>query len=178
MGTPRIIPRPSPCDEPPAERPLTPRPVRESASEYSELALPNDANSFGFLLGGKVMHLVDLAGALAAMRHARRPVVTASVDHMSFLHPIHIGQLVILRSAVNRVFRTSLEVGVKVFVEDLLTGQLQHTSSAYLTFVAIDERGCRLPVPPVTPETEEEKRRYEEAGRRRAYRLELKQRAR
>jgi acyl-CoA hydrolase len=124
------------------------------------------------------MHLVDLAGALAAMRHARRPVVTASVDHMSFLHPIHIGQLVILRSAVNRVFRTSMEVGVKVFVEDLLTGELKHTSSAYLTFVAIDERGCRVPVPPVIPETEDEKRRYEEAGRRRAYRLELKQCAR
>jgi acyl-CoA hydrolase len=151
--------------------------VRESASEYSELALPNDANTFGFLLGGKVMHLVDLAGAMAAMRHARRPVVTASVDHMSFLHPIHIGQLVILRSSVNRVFRSSMEVGVKVFVEDLLTGDRKHTSSAYLTFVAIDEGGCSVPAPQVIPETDEEKRRYEDAGRRRALRLELKRRA-
>lgn len=151
--------------------------MRESVSEYSELALPNDANSFGFLLGGKVMHLVDVAGAMAAMRHARRPVVTAAVDHMNFLHPIHIGQLVILRSSVNRAFRTSMEVGVKVFVEDLITGELKHTSSAYLTFVAIDQQGNRVAVPPVIPETEDEKRRYEEAGQRRTYRLELKRRA-
>jgi len=167
--------------DPPAEgadrQPPAPRPVRESVSEYSELALPNDANSFGFLLGGKVMHLVDLAGAMAAMRHARRPVVTAAVDHMNFLHPIHIGQLVILRSSVNRAFRTSMEVGVKVFVEDLISGELKHTSSAYLTFVAIDQQGNRVAVPPVIPETEDEKRRYEEAGQRRAYRLELKRRA-
>ena len=109
---------------------MQPKPVRESASEYSELALPNDANLLGHLLGGKVMHLVDLAGALAAIRHARCPVVTASVDHMNFLHPVKIGQLVLLRSAVNRVFRTSMEVGVKVFVEDLSTGERRHTSSA------------------------------------------------
>ena len=146
-------------------------PVRQSASEYSELALPNDANALGTLLGGKVMHLVDLAAAMAAMRHARRPVVTASIDSMTFLHPVHIGQLVILRSSVNRVFRTSMEVGVKVFVEDLLTGERRHTSSAYLTFVALDEKGKPTPVPAVIPETEEERRRYEEAGRRREYRL-------
>src|SRR5712692_8922428 len=113
-------------------------PVRESASEYSELALPNDSNGLGNVLGGKGMHLVDLAGALAAMRHARCPVVTASIDHMNFLHPVHTGQLIILRSSVNRVFQTSMEVGVKVWVEDLLKGELRHTSSAYLTFVAID----------------------------------------
>ncbi len=98
--------------------------VRESYSEYSELALPNDANGLGNLLGGKVMHLVDLAGAMAAMRHSRQPVVTASVDHMNFLHPVQIGQLVQLYSAVNRVFRTSMEVGVKVFVEDLIRGEV------------------------------------------------------
>ncbi len=155
---------------------LVARRVCESKSEYSELALPNDANAFGFLLGGKVMHLVDLAAAMAAMRHARRPVVTASVDHMTFLHPVHIGQLVILRSSVNRVFRTSMELGVKVFVEDLITGECKHTSSAYLTFVAIDPEGKAIPIPPVIPETDEEKRRYEEAGLRRAYRLELKKR--
>src|SRR5207253_10378267 len=105
--------------------------VRESISEYSEYALPNDANALGNILGGKVMHLVDLAGALAAVRHARSPVVTASVDYMNFLHPVRIGQLIILRSSVNRVFRTSMEVGVKVWVEDLMTGERQHTSSAY-----------------------------------------------
>lgn len=150
------------------------KPVRESISDYSELALPNDANPLGSLLGGKVMHLVDLVGAMAAIRHARQPVVTASVDHMNFLHPIRIGQLVTLRSAVNRVFRTSMEVGVKVFVEDLISGEVRHTSSAYLTFVAIDAAGNRIPVAPVLPETLDEKRRYDEAGQRREYRLRLK----
>ncbi len=153
------------------------KPVRESQSEYSELALPNDANGLGNVLGGKVMHLVDLAGALAAIRHARCPVVTASIDHMNFLHPVHIGQLIILRSSVNRVFQTSMEVGVKVWVEDLLKGDLRHTSSAYLTFVAIDAQGKRMPVAPVIPETEEEKRRYTEALARREYRLEIRRRS-
>jgi len=153
------------------------KPVRESQSEYSELALPNDANGLGNVLGGKVMHLVDLAGALAAIRHARCPVVTASIDHMNFLHPVHIGQLIILRSSVNRVFQTSMEVGVKVWVEDLLKGDLRHTSSAYLTFVAIDAQGKRVPVAPVIPETEEEKRRYDEALARREYRLEMRRRS-
>ena len=153
------------------------RPVRESVSEYSELALPNDTNALGTLLGGKVMHLVDLAGAMAAMRHSRSIVVTASIDHMTFLHPVRVGQLVILRSAVNRVFHSSMEVGVKVFVEDLITGAVTHTSSAYLTYVAIDALGNRVPAPPVIPETEEEKRRYNEAGERRARRLALRNRS-
>jgi acyl-CoA hydrolase len=139
--------------------------------------MPNDANVLGHVLGGKVMHLVDLAGALAALRHARCPVVTASIDHMSFLHPVHIGQLIILRSSVNRVFQTSMEVGVKVWVEDLLKGDLRHTSSAYLTFVAIDAQGKRVPVAPVIPETEEEKRRYDGALARREYRLEMRRRS-
>jgi acyl-CoA hydrolase len=152
------------------------KPVRESQSEYSELALPNDANVLGHVLGGKVMHLVDLAGALAAMRHARCPVVTASIDYMNFLHPVHIGQLITLWSSVNRVFHTSMEVGVKVCVEDLLTGNLQHTSSAYLTFVAIDAEGRRVPVTPVIPETPEEHRRFAEALARREYRLEMRKR--
>ncbi len=160
---------PHPCS-------LEPRPARESVSEYSEIALPNDANPLGYLLGGRVMHLVDMAGALAAMRHARCPVVTVSVDDMRFIHPVHIGQLITLKSCVNRVFRTSMEVGVKVFVEDLVTGERRQTSSAYVTFVAIDEEGNRTPAPPVIPETDEEKRRYEEAGQRRKYRLERKSR--
>jgi acyl-CoA hydrolase len=150
------------------------RPVRESYSEYSELALPNDANSLGNLLGGKVMHLVDLAGAMAAMRHSRHIVVTASVDHMTFLHPVRMGQWVRLHSAVNRVFRTSMEVGVKVMVEDLIRAEIRHTSSAYLTFVAIDQAGNHVPVAPVIPESPDEIRRYEEAGKRREYRLTLK----
>jgi acyl-CoA hydrolase len=155
---------------------LTGRPVRDSASEYSEIALPNDANPMGNLLGGRVMHLVDLAGALAASRHSRCPVVTASVDYMTFLHPVHIGQLIMLKSAVNRVFRTSMEVGVKVLVEDLRTGVRRHTSSAYLTFVAMGENNERVPVPPVIPETEEEKRRYQAALVRREYRLSQRKR--
>jgi len=148
--------------------------VRESISEYSEFALPTDANTLGNVLGGKVMHLVDLAAALAAVRHARCPVVTASVDQMSFLHPVHIGQLIMLQSSVNRVFRTSMEVGVRVEVENLMTGQRKHTSSAYLTFVAIDNSGRRVPIAPVIPETDEEKRRFVEAEERRAYRLAMR----
>jgi acyl-CoA hydrolase len=154
---------------------MTPKPVRESISEYNEIALPNDANVLGNLLGGKVMHLVDLCGALAAIRHARCPVVTAAVDYMTFISPVKIGQLLMLRSSVNRVFRTSMEVGVKVMVEDLASGEVRHTSSAYLTFVAIDAAGNRVPIPQVVPETEEEKRRYEEAARRRELRLEMRQ---
>jgi acyl-CoA hydrolase len=151
--------------------------VRESVSEYSEFALPTDANTLGNVLGGKVMHLVDLAAALAAVRHARCPVVTASVDQMSFLHPVHIGQLIMLQSSVNRVFRTSMEVGVRVQVENLLTGQRKHTSSAYLTFVAIDTSGRRVPIPPVIPESEDEKRRFVEAEERRASRLAMRDKA-
>jgi acyl-CoA hydrolase len=150
---------------------LTPRTVRESASDYSEIALPNDANPLGNLLGGRVMHLVDLAGAIAAARHSRRPVVTASIDSMTFLHPIHIGQLILLKSAVNRVFRTSMEVGVKVWVEDLATGIKRHTASAYLTFVALGLNNQRVPVAPIIPETPDEQRRYDSALARREYRL-------
>ena len=151
--------------------------VQGSQSEYSEICLPNDTNMLGNMLGGHVMHLADLCGAIAAMRHARGPVVTASIDHMSFLHPIHVGELVRLKSQVNRVFRTSMEVGVKIWVENLHTGAIQHTSSAYLTFVALASVGQRVAIPPIVPETEEEKRRYEEAAERRAYRLALKERA-
>ncbi len=152
------------------------KPVSASASEYCEFALPNDANGLGNVLGGKVMHLVDLAAAMVAIRHARRPAVTASVDSLNFLHPVRIGQLMILRSSVNRVFRTSMEVGVKVLAEDLLTGEKLHTCSAYLTFVALDEDRKATPVPPVIPETEEEHRRYRQAGERREYRLALRHR--
>ena len=150
------------------------KPVRESASEYSELALPNDANGLGNVLGGKVMHLVDLAAAISAIRHARRPAVTASVDSLQFVHPVHIGELLVLRASVNRVFHTSMEVGVRVTTEELITGECRHTCSAYLTFVAIDDTGKPVPIPPVIPESEEEKRRYQQAGERREHRLMLR----
>lgn len=153
-----------------AEEPII-HTVAQSRSEYAEICLPNDANLLGNMLGGHVMHLVDLCGAIAGMRHARNTVVTASVDHMTFFHPVHIGELVRLKSQVNRVFRTSMEVGVKVWVENLQTGVLRHTSSAYLTFVGLDAAGNKFLLPPVVPETEDDKRRYHEAAERRAYRL-------
>jgi acyl-CoA hydrolase len=154
------------------------KPVRESASEYSEIALLNDSNGFGNVLGGKVMHLVDLAAAMAGMRHARNPVVTASVDSLHFLHPVHIGELIVLRSSVNRVFRTSMEIGVKVMTEKLLTGVRLHTCSAYLTFVAVDREGKAIAIPKVIPETKDEIRRYQQAGERREYRLAMRNRLR
>jgi len=154
------------------------KPVRDSISEYSELALPNDANTLGAVLGGKVMHLVDLAAAMAGMRHARTPVVTAAVDSLHFLHPVRIGELIVLRSSVNRVFRTSMEVGVYVTTENLMTGECLHTCSAYLTFVALDKNGKATAISPVIPETDREKRRYRQAGERREYRLAMRSRDR
>jgi len=149
---------------------LLPRPVRDSQSEMAEIVLPNDANPLNALLGGRLMHWIDLAGAMAAHRHSRRYVVTASIDHLDFLVPVHVGDLVILRSSVNRVFHTSMEVGVKVWVENYHRETTQHVSSAYLTFVAIDKDGRRCPVPAVIPETDQERRRYDDAGRRREIR--------
>jgi acyl-CoA hydrolase len=149
---------------------LESRPVRDSQSEMAEIVLPNDANPLGALLGGRLMHWIDLAGAMAAHRHSRNYVVTASVDHIDFLVPVRIGDLAILRSSVNRVFHTSMEVGVKVFVENYIADTAKHVSSAYLTFVAVDSAGNRLQVAPVVPETDEQRRRYDDAGRRREIR--------
>ncbi len=148
----------------------TPRPVRDSQSEMAEIVLPNDANPLAALLGGRLMHWIDLAGAMAAHRHSRNYVVTASVDHIDFLVPVRVGDLVILRSSVNRVFNTSMEVGVKVFVENYIADTAKHVSSAYLTFVAVDSEGKLLKVAPVIPETDEQRRRYDDAGRRREIR--------
>ena len=149
---------------------LVPRPVRESQSQMAEVVLPNDANPLGNLLGGRLLHLIDIAGALAAHRHAHSHVVTASMDHIDFLLPVHIGDLLILKSSVNRAFHTSMEVGVKCWVENYIAGTTRHVASAYLTFVAVDQHGRRHTVPSVIAETEEEKRRYEDAGRRREMR--------
>jgi acyl-CoA hydrolase len=149
---------------------LNPRPVRDSQSEMAEIVLPNDANPLGALLGGRLMHWIDLAGAMAAHRHSRNHVVTASVDHIDFLVAVRVGDLVILRSSVNRVFHTSMEVGVKVYVENYIKDTAQHVASAHLTFVAIDAAGQRLKVPAVIPETDEQRQRYDDAGRRREIR--------
>jgi acyl-CoA hydrolase len=137
------------------------KPVRASQSEMTEVVLPNDANPLGNILGGKVMHLMDICGAIAAHRHSSSYVVTASFDYVEFLSPVRVGDLVVLKSSVNRVFRTSLEVGVKVFSENILTGARRHTSSAYITFVALDEYGRRKEIPAVKPETEEEHRLFQ-----------------
>jgi acyl-CoA hydrolase len=136
----------------------------------AEIVLPNDANPLAALLGGRLMHWIDLAGAMAAQRHSRKYVVTASVDHIDFLVPVRVGDLVILRSSVNRVFNTSMEVGVKVFVENYIADTAQHIASAYLTFVAVDDAGHCVRVPALIPETEEQRRRYDDAGRRREIR--------
>jgi acyl-CoA hydrolase len=162
----------------PPELPLTPRAVKESQSEMAEVVLPNDANPLGNLLGGRLMHLIDMAGAMAAHRHARSYVVTASMEHLDFVAPVQVGDLLILRSSVNRAFRTSMEVGVKVWVENYITDSKRHVSSAYLTFVAIARDGRRIPVPPIQPETADEKRRFEDAGRRRQRRDQERQRRR
>lgn len=125
------------------------------------------------------MHWIDLAGAMAAHRHSRNYVVTAAIDHLDFWVPVHVGDLVILRSSVNRVFHTSMEVGVKVVVENYIVDTSEHVSSAYLTFVAVDAGGRHVQVPAVVPETPEEQRRYDDAGRRRDIRrAELERRRR
>lgn len=155
----------------PRKPPAGAKPVKASQSEITQVVLPNDANPLGNILGGTVMHLVDICGAIAAHRHAGSPVVTAAVDHMDFRSPIKVGEIIILKASVNRVFRTSMEVGVKVFSEDIIHGTRQHTSSAYLTYVAVNAAGVPQPVPPVLPRTAEEKRRYREAGFRRRQRL-------
>ncbi|MCP2520831.1 acyl-CoA thioesterase [Candidatus Aminicenantes bacterium AC-708-M15] len=145
--------------------------VKDSQVEMRELVLPNDTNPLGTILGGKVMHLMDVAAAMSAMKHSGRTVVTVSVDHIDFLSPIKMGQIIVIKASVNYVHRTSMEVGVKVWAEDFKTGRKTHTSSAYFTFVALDESGKPTPVPKIIPETEEEKRRYREAEKRREERL-------
>jgi acyl-CoA hydrolase len=146
---------------------LPPRKPAESRSEMTELILPNDANTLGNLLGGRLMHYIDLVGAMAAYRHARSYVVTASMDHIDFIAPVHVADLLILKSSLNRAFRTSMEVGVKVWVEHPIEGTMRHVASAYLTFVAVDRSGKRVCVSPLEPETQDEQRRYKDAGRRR-----------
>ena len=147
-----------------------PRLVSDSQSEMTEIILPNDANTLGNLLGGRLMHFIDLTGAMAAYRHSRTHVVTAAMDHIDFIQPVHVGDLLILKSRVNRAFTTSMEVGVKVWVEHPQTGVLLHVASAYLVFVAIDKHGRRVHVPELKPVTADEMRRFEGALRRREYR--------
>jgi len=149
------------------------KPVSASASEMAEVVLPAQTNALGALLGGHVMHMVDIVAAMAASRHANSYMVTASVDYIDFKNPVNLGEIVMLKSQVNRVFHTSVEVGVEVFSENLLTGERKPTTTAYVTFVAIDEVTRKpRPVPPLIVKTTEEKRRWKEAAKRREIRLE------
>jgi uncharacterized protein (TIGR00369 family) len=141
----------------------------------SELMMPNMANNLGHVFGGVILSLVDRVAAVAAIRHARQPCVTVSVDRVDFHEPIHLGELVIAQASVNFVGRTSMEVGVRIEAENLLTGQRRHTNSCYVTFVAIDGHGRPSPVPPLVLETEEERRRHAGAAARRRRRLEERQ---
>lgn len=153
---------------------LTPKRAAESATEMVQVVLPNDANALGFILGGTVMHLIDIAGAIACHRHTRSLLVTAAVDGLEFLHSIKVGDLIILKSHVTCVFTTSLEVQVDVFSEETLTGRRQLTSRAFLTFVAVKRDGGRVRVPPLLVESDEERRVCDEAHARRVQRLKRK----
>ena len=152
------------------ENPQAARGVSESQSEMTEIILPNDTNTLGNLLGGRLMHFIDLNGAMAAYRHSRTHVVTAAMDHIDFIQPVHVGDLLILKSSVNRAFSTSMEVGVKVWVENTQTGVMLHVASAYLVFVAIDQNGRKVRVPELKPATANEERRYVDALLRREHR--------
>ena len=154
---------------------MPPKRPSESYTEMVQVVLPNDANPLGFILGGTVMHLIDITGAIACHRHTRSMLVTAAVDGLQFLHPIKVGDLIILRATVTAAFTTSLEVMVEVFSEGTLTGERQQTCIAYLTFVTIDRDGGRIAVPPLLLETDEERQRAREAEARRAARLAAKQ---
>lgn len=150
---------------------LQPKTPRDSRTEMAEYVLPNETNPLGNIFGGRVMALIDIAASIASHRHTRRAVVTASMDELVFHHPIRVGHIVILEAQVNEAFNTSVEVGVNVFSENPLTGERRHTSTAYLTFVALDDLGRPTRVPALAPETDEEKRRQAEARDRKAERL-------
>jgi acyl-CoA hydrolase len=154
---------------------LTPKRSDESATEMVQVVLPNDANPLGFILGGTVMHLIDIAGAIASHRHTRSRVVTAAVDDLQFLHSIKVGDLIILKAHVTCTFRPSLEVQVNVHSEEALTGIRTLTSRAFLTFVAVSDTGERVPVAPLIVDTDDQRRICEEAHERRNQRLRKKE---
>jgi acyl-CoA hydrolase len=144
---------------------------RESETVMSELMMPEHANIMGNVFGGVVLSLVDRVAAVCAIRHSRKQCVTVSVDKVDFKEPIHVGELLTAYARVNFAGKTSMEVGVKIISENVLSGQKRHTNSCYVTYVALDDNGVPSPVPPITPETPDEKRRYERAAQRRASRV-------
>jgi acyl-CoA hydrolase len=145
----------------------------DSSVTMTEMVLPSDTNALGTIFGGKIMNWIDIAGAIAAGRHARRVVVTASIDALHFLAPVKVGHIVHIRARVNASARSSVEVGVRVDSENPITGESTHTATAYATFVALDDHGRPTPVPPIVPETPEEKRRFDGAKKRRESRIRL-----
>ena len=154
--------------------------MRAKTPEESQVTLvdqmqPADANLAGTVHGGTIMKMADNAAGLAALKHSEGPVVTAAMDEMSFLEPVYVGDVVTVRASVNEAFSTSMEIGVRVEAEDLQTREVKHTSSAYLVFVALDDAGETRPVPPLEPQTDEERQRQREAGLRRAARLQRKE---
>jgi uncharacterized protein (TIGR00369 family) len=151
--------------------------VAGSKTMMSRTMLPSDANPYGNVHGGEVMKLIDAVAGAAATRHARTRVVTARIDELSFLAPVYVGHLVTAKASVNHVGRTSMEVGVRVEAEDMLTGNLVHVASAYLVFVATDDRGRPVPLPPLVAETEDERRRMSAAETRRSLRLQRRRTA-
>jgi acyl-CoA hydrolase len=167
------IPHVYSCPMPVDARP--PRTVRESQHESSQLMMPQDANNLGHVFGGVILSMMDKTAAVAALRHSRAPVVTVSIDRVDFREPIHLGDLVVMKASVNYVGRTSMEVGVRVEAEDLLSGRRRHTNSCYLTFVAVDASGRPVVAPALVAETEIERRRYAAAQERRRRRLDERQ---
>jgi len=155
----------------PAQHPAT-RAVSESQHETSELMMPQHANALGHVFGGVILAMMDTTAAVAAFRHARNACVTVSIDRVDFREPIHVGDLVIMKASVNFTGRTSMEIGVRVEAEDMISGRRRHTNSCYLTFVAVDRNGRPMPIPQLVPETPDELRRFAAAKERRRRRLE------
>jgi acyl-CoA hydrolase len=151
------------------------RTVKESQHETSEIMMPGHANNLGHVFGGVVLAMMDKTAAVAAIRHSRSSCVTASIDRVDFREPIYLGDLVVMHASVNYVGRTSMEVGIRVEAEDLLSGKRRHTNSCYMTFVAVDAKGRPIEVPDLKPESPEEIRRYQAAVERRRRRLEERQ---
>ena len=148
--------------------------VRESRVEMAQVMFPMDANPAGNVFGGTIMKLIDTAAGIVASRHCRTNVVTASMDRLDFHQPVFMGELVVLRASINYAGNTSMEVGVRVEAEDLMTGEIRHTNSAYVTMVSLDENRKPTPIPKIMPETQDERRRFEEGKNRAQYRKGLR----
>lgn len=152
---------------------LTPRPVYLSKTESSEIILQSDLNHLGHLFGGRLASIIDKTAAISAIKHARSAVVTVSIDNLIFRKPVRLGSILTVKACVNRVFNKSMEVGVSVMSLPPDSPEEEYVCNAYLTFVALDEQGRTRELPPIVPDTQEEKRRYEQAGLRREARLAL-----